>query len=514
MADTGSIFANVNNTPYNPLTTIGTLQTLNNQQQQGQLLQTANQRQQVGLTSDQAALASSQYGYANKLIGDLAAQANTYKVDENGNYVGGISQKDIIQAAVQGVADGMIPKSSLDTVVNNLSQQPDNPAANASFVNNIQSKTLDAAKQHDMIYGTNGAVPNGAGTVLGVNNSPFLQQTIGAPSFMGGSLVRNELGPAQNATRTQQILPDPKTGQPVPTNVPIANISNQYGQPKVMGSQNPVTPLVEQLNQSGAQTATSRVAPPMAATQPPSTANTGLPTEEDINAHSKPATTATKSIAADKVIGNYPTEQPAGNKEDQEKQAALGTALQTAASSSLDRKALLNELTGIVKSGNVNLGFGSDLQNKIASGVQRAYGGESKDIAALDTFNKIASQISLRQRQDLGANNTDAGQQLSSSASPSSSISNRSNADILAMLKGNEDAINAKNSAWLDWKNKHGAGDFANFSNQYKRSPQVFQAPYMSPESRKTMALGMSAPQLAQFKQDYIDADSKGLINK
>lgn len=465
-----SIYNNLNTTPYNPLKTIGDVTAIQNAMQTGQNLQQQNQLGQIKLSSDQAALASQQYGYINKVMGDLAAKANSRQ---------GITQQEIINAGVNAVADGMIPKSALDNFVQNLPE--DTPAANAAYINQTQYKTLESAKQHDAIYGSTGSISNGAGTVIGNIASP-MQQAQGQPAFSQGGYIKNALSPGENST-THDILND----------------KNEKG--IVFNS--------DVLNPDGTRKTASQQA----------VNSQGGSSDGDINAPSLSATAAAR-VPENTVPPIAPvilrTAQAPGAALDMEEQAKQGVALQHIADSVPQRKALLGELESITKSGDVNFGPGSDKWKGILAGAQRLYGGDSETVAKYDTFNKLATQLAQQQFQSLGGTGTDTKLGSAISASPNTSLSNRSNADIIALLKGNEDAIKTKNNEWLKWKKKEGAGSYADFSSDFnnKFDPRVFQGQYMAPKDKAAMLDGLSDSEYAKYKKDYDTAHKSGWLNK
>lgn len=185
MVDT-SFYKELGEEQVNPLKSLADLQSLKNAQLQNQLLQTNNQRGQVGLSTDkvglnkaQADLAMQQYNYLNKIMGDLSVKARSPQ---------GISQDEMITAGVNAVAEGIIPHSQLNNFIMSLGE--DTPQNNAATIANMQYKIQDAAKQHAITYGTGIKVDTGAKQGYG---------TVQDPQY-GGSLdiastLNNELTP-------------------------------------------------------------------------------------------------------------------------------------------------------------------------------------------------------------------------------------------------------------------------------------------------------------------------------
>jgi len=92
------------------------------------------------------------------------------------------------------------------------------------------------------------------------------------------------------------------------------------------------------------------------------------------------------------------------------------------------------------------------------------------------------------------------------------------NKQIVALLKGNEDAIQAMNTAWQNWKTQNNKGDdsFPQFQQQFVRdfSPRAFQWVRMSPADRTQMIAQMNPSDRAQLKSAVTQAEQRGWINK
>lgn len=142
---------------------------------------------------------------------------------------------------------------------------------------------------------------------------------------------------------------------------------------------------------------------------------------------------------------------------------------------------------------------------------------DPKSIASQEEFSKQAIQLAQSQFQALGGTGTDEKLHSALSTNPNEVVSKMGNKGIVAMLKGNEDAINIKRNEWQNWKKSHndtnGAtyGDFsADFNKKF--DPRVFQAQYLSPDQRKQIRQGMTEAELNKFKQDYNLAHKNGWI--
>lgn len=415
--------------------------------------QLQNQRGQVALSKEQADLTMNKYNYLNKIMGDLSAKASS---------PGGISQKEMIDAGVNAVAGGAINVPQLNAFMQTWGD--DTPQNNASTIANMQYKIQDAAKQHAITYGTPATVQNGGTQQFGVTQDP---------QFGGGVDIANSI--------KNTLTPQDKA-----TTLPVLNNKNEH----VLKSKGEI------FTDTGEKRGYA----------PPSTPQELSEEKELQDAIAQPSIATTNN--------ELRTEQAPGEALDQEEQAKQGVALQHIADAVPQRKALLGELEGIVKSGDVNFGPGSTTWKEALGSVQRLYGGDSETVAKYDTFNKLATQLAQQQFQSLGGTGTDTKLGSAISASPNTSLSNKSNAEIIALLKGNEDAIAIKNREWQDWKKNEGAGSYARFSSDFntKFDPRVFQARYMAPADRKAMIRALSPEELKKYKTDYQIAGENGWI--
>jgi hypothetical protein len=140
---------------------------------------------------------------------------------------------------------------------------------------------------------------------------------------------------------------------------------------------------------------------------------------------------------------------------------------------------------------------------------------DPQSIASQEAFNKQATQLAQQQFAALGGTGTD--NQLSSSykANPNEALSKLGNKQIIQLLKGNEDALAAKNKAWQDWQRKNGPNDYAGFQQEFNKTynPRVYQAQYMTPEQINDMRKNMSPADQAQFLRDYKTLRERGDIS-
>lgn len=194
--------------------------------------------------------------------------------------------------------------------------------------------------------------------------------------------------------------------------------------------------------------------------------------------------------------------------------AQQGVNLQQRADQVPNSKAILGNLQGDLE--NFTTGPGTESVAKLEKLVNSNLGlkVDVEGLAAREKFNKLSAMLAQSQFQALGGTGTD--KQLGSTelTSPNSDLSKLGNKGIIAMLKGNEDAINVKNQAWQNYKQQNGAESYGSFSTEFNKSydPRVFQSQYLTPEDNKKMISGMAKPEQKQFLNAYRTALSQGWV--
>ncbi len=195
--------------------------------------------------------------------------------------------------------------------------------------------------------------------------------------------------------------------------------------------------------------------------------------------------------------------------------AKQGTVLQGRADRVADNKAVLGNLEGEL--GDFTSGPGTESIAKFAKFVNANVPGANfnpKGFASREQFNKLAGMLAQSQFQALGGTGTDAKLDATTLTSPNSELSKLGNKGIIAMLKGNEDAIAAKNQAWQSFKQQNGPQSYGQFSVQFNKSydPRVFQSQYLTPDDRKKMLSGMTKQEQKGFLNSYRTALSNGWV--
>lgn len=171
--------------------------------------------------------------------------------------------------------------------------------------------------------------------------------------------------------------------------------------------------------------------------------------------------------------------------------------------------------------GNMEVDLEKSFSGPLTPEIQRTVAGLNQifgtnigvdNVAATERINKIANTLASQQATALGM--TDQNTMIAMGANPSSNLSKLGNKYIIAMLKGNEDAIKYKNIAAQDWLKDHGLSTYGAWSSEFNKGfdPRVFQSVYMSDADKKQLVDQMSDAEYGAFRQRYNDAVAKGWI--
>lgn len=140
---------------------------------------------------------------------------------------------------------------------------------------------------------------------------------------------------------------------------------------------------------------------------------------------------------------------------------------------------------------------------------------DARSVASQEQFNKQAMQLAQAQFAAIGGTGTDAKFGSAFETSPNETLSQMGNQGIIRLLKGNEDAIQAKAKAWRDWRKSGNGpdtwGDFsADFNNDF--DPRAFQFKYLKPAERQEYIEKMDQQDRQQFVTSLTAARKKGWI--
>lgn len=195
--------------------------------------------------------------------------------------------------------------------------------------------------------------------------------------------------------------------------------------------------------------------------------------------------------------------------------ASAGSAVNLIQSNdtSQQRKALLGNLDDLI--GKFTPGTGADwslvaknFANRnlpVPESWQKAGGVlDIKSVASQEEFNKLAEQLAQQQFAALGGTGTDAKFGSAFKTSPNELMSTLGNKNVIRLLKGNEDAIQAKAKAARKYMKDNGADSYPDFSQEFNDhfDPRAFQFKYMDSGERNDYLKGMEPEERARFLHD------------
>ncbi len=187
-------------------------------------------------------------------------------------------------------------------------------------------------------------------------------------------------------------------------------------------------------------------------------------------------------------------------------EGAAGQAQEFAqiAEGTVQRSALLHEL--LATQGEFRSGPGAARWSGIVGEFNRAFNANlaADDVAAQQTFTKIAENVAALQRSAMGSAATNAQTEAAKLASPNTVYSPEANHRVTALLLGNEDYISAKNRAWQSWIENGGKpSQYNRFVTQFNElyDPRYFQERYMTPKQKEAMFKAMSDAEIKKYNE-------------
>jgi hypothetical protein len=466
----------------------------------------------MGLAQQNTNLQQSQFNLQQGKLQAINAQLGAAMADPVVQAGGPNGMKQLMSYAGKLVAMGHVSAKDLSAAMTGINQ------------NNImqglkqyQLSALQAQQQLDAVQG-------GLQTI----NTGREQQLIRTPAYgaavpVQGGRFENQLTPGESVTPVA-APPDPNSGAPRqqplagfgvasgvlnPDRTMRSNPLMQQGAPPMPGNRLPVRQQPMQPNIAPAPT--GNPAPQASAPSIP------MPSQPERGVR-QPG-----QVAQVNPYGAMPSGLPPGQVQaqtvDLEAGANQGVALQKAADTSPQRLAQLSNLEKNLAQ--FESGPQAERLRRIKGTVNQVGGivgmrpFDAKSIAAQEGFVKEAAMLAQQQFAALGGTGTD--QQLGSAmkSNPSELLSKEGNKNIIALLKGNEAAIVAKNDAWQRWKDKNGVGSShsqfaADFNKSY--SPRAFQFAFLPPEERSKMLASMSPSEMNALKAALQNAEERGWI--
>jgi len=223
------------------------------------------------------------------------------------------------------------------------------------------------------------------------------------------------------------------------------------------------------------------------------------------------------------IPGQVTTGMPPGFAERQAGIAAIDTKLASgwadAAEGSPGRLAILGNLENNIDK--FTAGPGADWTKVGKAFVNRnvplpaGWQFDPKAIAGQEEFTKQAYNLAQQQFQAIGGSGTDAKFNSAFETSPNETLSNLGNKGIMRLLKGNEDALQTKNAAWLAKSAADPNASARQFSQDFNNhfDPRVFQFKYLSPDERKAYVQQMDPQEQKRFLYNATVARKQGWIN-
>jgi hypothetical protein len=207
-------------------------------------------------------------------------------------------------------------------------------------------------------------------------------------------------------------------------------------------------------------------------------------------------------------VASLPPGQSAAIQKTAENSAQLFNNLTTAANEVPMTRTILNNLDKNIDE--FTSGPGADWQRVakafVNANVPKSFGDvfNPKTIASQESFNKQAQQLAQRQFQQLGGTGTDAKLDSAMHTSPNELLSHMGNKEIVAILKGNADALDVQSREANKWKKTHGEETYADFIADFNQhfNPRVFQYQYIPKGDRQAFYKAMSPDERRQFEID------------
>ena len=457
-----SIAVNANRPQMDLLGTAGQAVGIKNALLQGQQQRQALQQGQIGIDQSKLNLALTHYQALGSLFTAALGVPPAGQKDPNtGQISQGLTDDYMHSIAQRGIAMGLLTP---EQAAQELSVMPPDDAGKRQQIRELLFSVQDNAGRLQALAPPATLVNRG-------NQLTPMQFPAGAPPRQMGDNLSLGLSPEGAASRVPTIDNDPNSpnyGQP--TTVPLGSVPGATG-----GN---VTP-------------------------PPS------------------ATGGTPPPASSRPAGTLPTGLPPGVGEARAAMAGVsvqqGAALQHAVDSIPSQRTQLENLSQLLN--HFTSGPASDIIKRGKSYVNELTGAnifDTGDIAAQDAFVKQATQLAQTQFGQLGGTGTDAKLDSAMHTNPSSMLSNESNREIIAMLQGNLDALQAKGASWQAYMKAHGPQSYGDFQTDFNQhfDPRVFQMSHLPPKNRAAIISDMSATERADFLKNWKYAESQGWVHR
>lgn len=444
-------------------------------------------RSATGLQSDKFELAKKQLQQMQSMFGTLALKKD-------------LTHDDVVNTGLKGVSLGLWSPKQLAVELGNVPAKPSGNSPEDMQKYQAQLKQYATGHLENVMTASerfNQQNPQPQWIDNGQNKYPIAQSGLNPYPTVTGPPLQNQLSPGEyyapergpnvngqptSITRGQHI--EGATGQP-----PAGYPSTGYGQQPPQGYPKQETSQ----EHSGAADWMHNATPPTGSHAPGGGLVMGNAPGFDKAAEAKAATSGEMSDALAKAIDTSP-----------QRKAALGN---------LD--SLIEQFTS---------GPGATDWNKVKAGVNANLpvpaGWEvfnPKNIGSQEEFRKQAVDLARQQFAAMGGTGTD--QKLSSAmlVSPSEELSKMGNKSIIALLRGNEDALKVKDKAWDQWQQGgHGPQTMQEFNREFYKhfDPRVFQFKHLNSDEQAKMYKTMSKADKTKFRSNMEAAEQNDWLSQ
>lgn len=214
-----------------------------------------------------------------------------------------------------------------------------------------------------------------------------------------------------------------------------------------------------------------------------------------------------------------PTGLPPGQAEYMAGNQARVRDLQGESTATTQRLAAMKNIRAVIGSApSTAFGPTGDVTSKIGK-ITTALGIAPPSVkegqTSIDELNKSLEMIAAQQGQQMHAG-TDAARATVHAANPSLSNSKEGLMQNLAVIQGNDEWTNARNSALQEWLQKNPATDENKFEAAWNKkvSPLVFQVQHMAPEQQAKLYKSMTATEKQSLVGAMRYAEAKGWLTQ
>jgi hypothetical protein len=368
-----------------------------------------------------------------------------------------------------------------------------------------------------------------------IKNTQVILQ--GMASNLSAQLALQAAKPQPAVTDTGQVIqgtqtpaPLSSTGQPGAIS-PVGGSIAKSMQPGAGGTvdavvQTPDGPVTVKIPYQsafpGQVTPAARTGPTSAAPGVPPPPPSGTTARPAAGGAGTPAAAGTSSPvvqtpAGQGIVTSLPVGQQQATERTAEDYAKQATALTARADQVPTNKAnYANMLGDLERIG--NMPAGGEREVAVNTFLQKATGSgltmTRDQVAAANSFSKLANIAVGQQLAAIGG--TDARQALFMGSNPNLDLSKLGNTQIIHMLQGNEDAIQAKSRAWQEWvRSGNGPDTYGRFQDDFNHhfDPRVFQQRYMSSQEIQALRKSLTGPgETQKFLDDVKYARGRGWI--